>query len=143
MAMERRGEVDLGSHRPAPYLRCSAVVAPVEEDLDSLAVDAVEHLVRVALTAERGDAEDVVGHGDLDLRYDERAGVHLAGTCGGAAGSRGHLPGWSRRSCAPAPVPVPAQRRSSARVMVRGVEARPGNGEEAGTERLRESSGCD
>jgi len=44
------------------------VVAPVEEDLDALAVDADEHLVRVDLAAERGDAEDVVGHGALDRR---------------------------------------------------------------------------
>ena len=46
----------------------SAVVALVEEDLDALAVDADEHLVRVDLAAERGDAEDVVGHGALDRR---------------------------------------------------------------------------
>ena len=38
------------------------MVAPVEEDLDALAVDADEHLVvRVDLAAERGDAEDVRG----------------------------------------------------------------------------------
>jgi len=44
------------------------VVAPVEEDLNALAVDPDEHIMQVALAAERGDAEDVVGHGALDRR---------------------------------------------------------------------------
>jgi len=60
----RRGE----SRWPLARALPSAVVAPVEEDLDALAVDADEHLVRVDLAAERGDAEDVVGHGALDRR---------------------------------------------------------------------------
>jgi hypothetical protein len=54
------------------------VVAPVEEDLNALAVDADEHVMRVALATERGDAEDVVGHGTLDLGHDDHTGVHLA-----------------------------------------------------------------
>ena len=54
------------------------MVAPVEEDLNALAVDPDEHIMQVALAAERGDAEDVVGHGALDLGHDEHAGVHLA-----------------------------------------------------------------
>jgi len=53
----RRGE----SRWPLARALPSAVVAPVEEDLDALAVDADEHLVRVDLAAERGDAEDVRG----------------------------------------------------------------------------------
>lgn len=75
MAIERGGELDLRSHRP---VFTPAVVAPIEEDLDALAVDADEHLVQVALAAEQGDAEDVAGHDAVDLGHDESAWVHLA-----------------------------------------------------------------
>ncbi|XP_066361367.1 argininosuccinate synthase, chloroplastic-like [Miscanthus floridulus] len=53
MAIERGGEVNLGGHWPR---LTSAVVAPVEEDLDALAVDADEHLVRVDLAASKSYA---------------------------------------------------------------------------------------
>ena len=54
------------------------LVGAVEEDLDALAVDAHEHLPRVALAAGPGDPEDLVGHGALELGHGERARVHVA-----------------------------------------------------------------
>lgn len=54
------------------------LVGAVEEDLDALAVDAHEHLARVALAAGPGDLEDLVGHGALELGHGERARVHVA-----------------------------------------------------------------
>ena len=54
------------------------LVGAVEEDLDAPAVDAHEHLARVALAAGPGDPEDLVGHGALELGHGERAGVHVA-----------------------------------------------------------------
>jgi len=54
------------------------LVGAVEEDLDALAVDAHEHLARVALAAGPGDPEDLVGHGALELGHGERARVHVA-----------------------------------------------------------------
>jgi hypothetical protein len=54
------------------------LVGAVEEDLDALAVDAHEHLARVALAAGLGDPEDLVGHSDLELGHGERARAHVA-----------------------------------------------------------------
>lgn len=55
------------------------LVGVVEKDLDTPAIDAHEHLEQAAdlsLAVGPADSEDLVGHGDHELRHVQRAGLH-------------------------------------------------------------------
>lgn len=60
-------------------LEGAVLVGVVEKNLDTPAIDAHEHLEQAAalgLAVGPADSEDLVGHGDLELRHVQRAGLH-------------------------------------------------------------------
>lgn len=60
-------------------LEGAVLVGVVEKDLDTSAIDAHGHLKQattLGLAVGPADSEDLVGHGDLELRHVQRVGLH-------------------------------------------------------------------